>query len=521
MSRKRLSMRKVNEVLRLKWSCGLSKREIAKSCSISRSTVSEYLRRADEAGISWPLPEGLSEGDLDRLLFPPPPSIPAEERAKPDWLEIHQEKKRKGVTMFLLWQEYKERHPDGFQYSAFCQKYQTWSGKLDLVMRQDHRAGEKMFVDYAGQTMPVVDPKTGEIRHAQIFVAVLGASNYTYAEATWTQALPDWISSHSRAFAFFGGVPEIVVPDNLKSGVTKSCKYEPDINPTYQDMATHYGCAVIPARVRRPKDKAKVEVAVQVVERWILARLRNNKFFSLSELNAAISKLIAQLNDRQFKKLPGSRKSLFETMDKPALRALPSEPYVYAEWKKARVNIDYHIEVKGLFYSVPYQLVKHEVEARVTKNTVEVFYRGQRVASHPRFIPGLRYITNPEHMPKAHQKFAEWTPQRLIRWASQNGPSTAKLIESVLSSRHHPQQGFRSCLGIMRLGKDYGEERLEAACSRALTFGGLSFKSIQAILKRGLDQHPLPERQEEPEPLNHVNIRGPHYYQPAEGDSSC
>ena len=518
MSAKRLSMRKVKEVLRLKLVCGLSHRQIAKSCSIGRTTVYEYLRRAKEAGLSWPLPVGMDETSLDRLLFPPASSIPSGARGEPNWTEIHQERKRKGVTLFLLWQEYKENHPERYQYSAFCKKYLQWTGKLDLVMRQEHRAGEKMFVDYAGQTAEVIDSSTGEIRQAQVFVAVLGASNYTYAEASWTQSLPDWIGSHSRAFVFFGGVPEIVVPDNLKTGVKRACYYEPDLNPSYQEMATHYGCAVIPARVKKPRDKAKVEVAVQVVERWILARLRHVTFFSLNELNSAIRKLITKLNERPFKKLPGSRKILFDTLDKPALKPLPTHPYVYAEWKKARVHIDYHIEVKDYYYSVPYQLVKQQVDVRVTANTVEIFHKGRRVASHPRSSQGNRHNTLREHMPKPHQSYAEWTPRRLIRWAAKTGPSTAQLIESILASRPHPQQGFRSCLGIMRLGKDYGEKRLEAACARALAIGGLSFKSIKAILKTGLDQRPLLKDQQDSQPIRHINIRGAQYYNVSKGD---
>jgi len=521
MSTKRLSMRKVKEVLRLKWECGLSNRQIAKSCSIGRATVAEYLRRAKEAGLCWPLPSGLDEAKLEKLLFPPPPSVPLEFRPVPDWTEVHRELKRKGVTLFLLWQEYKEAHPEGYQYSSFCKQYQAWTGKLDLIMRQDHRAGEKLFVDYAGQTVPVVDSTTGEIRQAQIFVAVLGASNYTYAEATWSQSLPDWIGSHTRTFQFFGGVPEVVIPDNLKTGVTKASRYEPDLNPSYQEMATHYSCAVIPTRVRKPRDKAKVEAGVQVVERWILARLRNVTFFSLTELNTAIQKLIKKLNGRPFKKLPGSRQSLFDSLDKPALKPLPAQPYVYAEWKKARVHIDYHIEVEGHYYSVPYQLVKHQVEVRITRQIVEIFHKGRRVASHRRSKEKGYHTTLTEHMPKAHQRYAEWTPERLIRWAAKNGIATAQLVENILGSRPHPQQGFRSCLGIMRLGKEYGQERLEAACARALAIGGTSFKSIQAILKAGLDRRALLEQHRETPAIHHSNIRGPQYYNSMKGGRSC
>jgi transposase len=521
MSAKRLSMRKAKEVLRLKWESGLSSRKIAKSCSIARATVAEYLRRAKDAGLSWPLPSGMDEAELDQRLFPSSPSAPSRSRPVPDWPKLHKELKRKGVTLFLLWQEYKEAYPKGYQYSWFCKQYQSWTGKLDIVMRQDHRAGEKVFVDYAGQTVPVVNSTTGEIRQAQIFVAVLGASNYTYAEATCSQCLPDWIGSHRRAFEFFGGVPEVVVPDNLTTAVTKSSRYEPDLNPTYQEMATHYGCAVIPTRVRKPRDKAKVEVGIQVVERCILARLRNRPFFGLEELNAEIWKLIKELNGRPFKKLPGSRQSLFDSVDKPALKPLPTQPYVYAEWKKARVNIDYHIEVDGHYYSVPYQLVKHQLDVRLTRQIVEIFHKGRRIASHRCSKEKGYHTTVKQHMPQAHQRYVEWTPERLIRWAANTGTYTARIVEAILASRAHPQQGFRSCLGIMRLGKEYGQERLEAACTRAMAIGGTSFKSIQAILKSGLDRRPLPKALQEMPSIYHPNIRGPHYYNQKKGGQSC
>jgi len=505
-------MRSIKEVLRLKWTCGLSDRQIAKSCSIARSTVGEYLRRAEKAGLHWPLPEGMDDSQLGALLFPVAPLLCSDApRAMPDWTQIRKELKKKGVTLFLLWEEYKETYPDGYQYSWFCEQYQKWIGKLDLVMRQDHRAGEKMFVDYAGQTVPIVDRCTGEVHQAQIFIAVLGASNYTYAEATWSQSLPDWIHSHVRALAFMQGVPELVIPDNLKSGVTKASRYEPDLNPTYQEVATHYGFAIIPTRVCKPRDKAKVEVGVQVVERWILARLRHFTFFSLHELNIHIQGLLSKLNHRPFRKLPGSRQSLYESLDRPALKPLPTQPYVYAEWKKARVHIDYHIEVEGHYYSVPYQLIKEQVEVRLTAETIEVFHKSRRVTSHRRSNIKGQHTTIEQHMPKPHQHYAQWTPERLVRWAGKNGEATQKLIETILASRPHPQQGFRPCLGIMSLEKTFGAQRLENACQRALDIGGTSYRSVHAILKNGLDQQPLPLRSKSPV-LYHPNIRGPKYY---------
>ncbi len=505
-------MRKVTEVLRLKWGSGFSDRQIARSCGIARSTVADYLRRAEAAGVSWPLPEWLDEATLEHRLFPPPPSIPAEQRPVPLWAEIHRELKRKGVTLFLLWQEYKEVYPEGYQYSRFCYLYRDWQGKLDIVMRQEHRAGEKLFVDYAGQSVPVIDRTTGEERQAQVFVAVLGASNYTYAEATWTQGLADWIGAHIRTFSYLDGCPEILVPDNLRSGVNKAHRYDPDLNKTYQDLGVHYGVAIVPARVRRPRDKAKAESGVLLAERWILARLRNHTFFSLAELNAQIRTLLEDLNHRPFKKLPGSRHSHFLEVDRPALRPLPAEPYVYAEWLKVRVAPNIHVEVDRHYYSVPYTLVKRQLDARLTAATVELFHKGTRVASHRRSHQRGSYTTVREHMPKSHQQYLDWTPERLIRWAEKTGLATAAIIEQILASRPFPQQGYNACYGVMRLGKSYGDERLEAACARALALGTASYKSIESILKKGLDRRPLPEPAPAKEPVRHENVRGPEYY---------
>ena len=512
MPAKRLSMRKIKEVLRLKWANGLSDRKIARSCGIGRPTIKKYLLKAEQAGLSWPLPDDWDDARLEQCLFPEPSKDSLVERGLPDWVVVHQEMKQKSVTLFLLWQEYRERYPQGYQYSWFCSQYRLWLGKQDWVMRQTHRAGEKLFVDYAGQTVPVVDRDSGEIRDAQIFVAVLGASNYTYAEATWTQALPDWIASHQRTFAYLGRTPEVVVPDNLLAGVSKAHRYEPDINPTYQDLAIHYGVAIVPARVRRPKDKAKVEVGVQIVERWILAALRHQTFFSLAELNQAIQTLLVRLNQRPFKKLPGSREQLFKTLDYPALNPLPATPYVYAQWKKVRVHIDYHVEVAGHYYSVPYTLIKQTLDARLTQQTIELFYRGKRVASHVRSRQKGRYTTLQQHMPPAHKNYAGWSPQRFRQWAEKIGAATTQVITTILSSRRHPQQGYRACLGILRLAKTYGPERLEAASERALTLGTCRYKSIESILKNHLDSQPLQQTTAQHLPQHHDNIRGPGYY---------
>ena len=513
MPTERLTMRKTKEVFRLKFDCRLSNRKIAESCLMARSTVAEYLFRFQRAALSWPLPEAMDDIQFEELLFPSTSLTSNTERLLPDWLYIHSELRRKGVTLSLLWQEYKVQNPAGYQYSQFCYWYRQWAKKIDPVMRQEHHAGEKLFVDYAGMTIPVYDRQAAKIREAQIFVAVLGASNYCFTEATWTQSLPDWIASHVRAFAYFGGVPRIVVPDNLKTGITKACFYEPDINPTYLDMANHYGTVVIPTRVRKPKDKAKVETGVQIVERWILARLRDRQFFGLHPLNQAISILLAELNQKPFQKLPGCRKSLFEDLDRPALKPLPVCPYQYAEWKKARVNIDYHIEVDRHYYSVPYLLIQKQLDVRITPSTLECFYKNKRVASHIRNYQQGWHTTVKEHMPKAHQKWAEWTPQRFTHWAGKVGPQTVQLIENILNSRPLPQQGFRSCLGVLRLAKSYGDQRLEAACKRAVAIGGTSYRSVESILKHNLDQKPLRDEAAVIIPISHINIRGAHYYQ--------
>jgi transposase len=450
--------------------------------------------------------------ELERRLFKQVGGQSKPERVQPDFPTVHRELRRKGVTLFLLWQEYRERHPDGYAYSRFCDHYARWKGHLDVVMRQSHRAGEKLFVDYAGQTAEVVDRSTGEIREAQIFVAVLGASNYTYAEATWSQGLSDWIGSHVRALAFLGGVPEVIVPDNLKSAVSKAHRYEPDLNPTYQDFATHYGLAVIPARVRKPRDKAKAEGGVLLVERWILARLRHHQFFSLRELNAAIAEWLQVLNARPFKKLEGSRLSHFESVDRPALRPLPERPYEFAEWRKARVAPNIHIEVESHYYSVPHTLVKRQLDVRLSASTVEVFHHGRRVAAHPRSPRRGAYTTVKEHMPEAHRRYLDWTPERLLRWGQKSGPATGAVIERILAARTHPQQAFNACFGVLRLANAFGEQRLEAACARALTIGTVSYKSIASILEKGLDRRPLPEPEQTTLPLEHANLRGSEYY---------
>jgi transposase len=513
MAAERLSMRKIKEVLRLA-AAGRSHRAIALSLGIAHSTVREYRSRAQAAGLEWPLAPELSDAELEGRLFPlPRPSNI--ERPLPDWSAVHEElkaRRRTGVTLQLLWLEYKEGHRDGLQYSQFCELYRRWRGGLDRVLRQEHRAGEKVFVDFTGQTVPVIDRATGEVCDAEIFVGVLGASNFTYAQPCESQELAEWIDAHVRMFEFFGGVPELVVPDNVKAGVRHACYYEPDLNPTYHELALHYGTAVLPTRVRKPRDKAKVEAGVLVVERWILARLRKHTFFSFVELNDEIRRLLDILNDRPFQKLDGTRRSLFESLERPALRPLPGTPYEFARWKKARVNIDYHIEVERHYYSVPHQLVREQVDVRLTSTAVEVLHGGRRVAAHRRSHRKGGFTTDPGHRPKAHQRYLEWTPSRIIRWAASIGPRTAELVERILESKPHPEQGYRSCLGLLRLGQTYSAARLEAASERALRIGGISYRSVKSILQNGLDRAPLVEQTTLRLPQNHTHVRGGAYY---------
>ncbi len=515
--RRRIALPTIKDVLRLRAETDLGERTIARSLSISHGTVSNIVARAKAANLSWPLSPHLDEAALEALLFPKSRGRP-QKWQEPDWDYIYKESKKKGVTLQLLWTEYKTVHSAGYQYSQFCERFNKWRMTLQLSMRQEHRAGEKLFIDYAGPTLPVVDPDTGEIYEAQLFIATLGASSYTYVEAAWSQDLQSFICAHVRAFQFFGGVPELLVPDNLKSGVYKADRYEPVLNRTYQEMASHYGCAILPTRPRKPKDKSKVENAVLLVERWIMAALRNRTFFSLRELNVAIGELLQRLNDKPFQKLDGSRFSLFQAVDKPALKPLPAVPYTFARWQKARVNIDYHISVDYALYSVPYRLVREEVDVRMTESLVEVFHKGNRVASHRRAYQKGQVVTDPLHRPKAHQKHMEWTPSRLIAWGADIGPNTGKLVEGVLARFPHPEQGYRSCLGILSLSKRYTGQRLEAAATRAVTLGAYSYQSVKSILQKGLDTLPLTQAQAEAPTSLHGNVRGPGYYQQSMDD---
>ncbi len=512
MAAKRLRMRQLREVLRLKFEVGLSHRAIVRACGVGLGTVSDYVQRVEAAGLSWPLPGDLDDAALEARVFARP-SVTSAGREMPEWASVHRELRRDGVTLQLLWHEYIETHPDGYRYSQFCERYRQWARKLNPSMRQVHRAGEKTFVDYSGKRPHLVDRHTGEERPVELFVAALGASSYIFAEATEAQNLPSWVGSHIRMAESFGGSTAIWVPDNLKSGITTPCRYEPEVNRTYADLAAHYGAVVIPARAGHPKDKPKVEAAVLLAQRWILAVLRNRIFFSLAELNMAIRECVDAINRRLMKKLGVSRRELFEQLDRPALVPLPVDRYEMREWKPCRVNIDYHVDVDHNLYSVPHNLLHEKVEARFTQTTVEVFFRGQRVASHARLMGRGNPATNPAHMPAAHRAHAEWSPSRLIRWGEKTGPATGRVVAEIMRRLPHPEQGYRACLGLMRLGTAYGPDRVEAACARAERLGSARYKTVKNILVSGADRR-LFEDDAPPTPSLpiHDNVRGAGYY---------
>ena len=506
-------MKKITEVLRLKHEAKLSIGQIARTCNLSKGVISKYLNLAQTNKISWPLADDMDEARLEALLFPVKDK--QTRFAQPDYFQIHQELKTKGVTLQLLWAEYAAVHDaDAYQYSQYCYHYKQWRAKQKRSMRQTHRAGEKLFIDYCGPTVEIIDSRNGEVRSAQVFVSVLGASSYTYAEATWSQSLPDWIASHQRALRFYGGVPQLLIPDNLKSAVTQANRYSPKINETYAEMAAHYQTAVLPARPYKPKDKAKAEAGVLLVERWILARLRHHTFYSLAQLNVQIKALLISLNERPFQGRTESRKDLFQLLDQPMLSPLPHDDYVYAQWSRAKPGIDYHVQVDKRFYSVPHALVGEVLDVRTTATTVEVMHKGKRIASHVRLNHGhIRHSTLTEHMPKSHQAHRDWSPGRFINWARKIGPCTTEVIKRQLNNRPHPEHGYRACLGLLSLSRRYDDARLESTCKRAIEIRSTSYTSISSILSKGIDQQPLDSADEHQTELPlHSNVRGADYY---------
>jgi transposase len=513
MPAERITMRQIKEVLRLKYACGLSHRQIARALAMSLGAVSKYVSYSAAAGLDWTAVAQLDEAQLEARLFPPPAaaSVP---RLAPDCAWIHGELKRKGVTLQLLWEEYVEAAAGAqtYRYTQFCYHYQQYVGGLKRSMRQVHRAGEKLFADFAGQSVPIYDAQGGMQPAGHVFVAVLGASCYTFACATSGETMADWIGSLVQALSYFGGVTELVIPDNPRALIAQPDRYEPQPNRTALDFARHYDTVILPARPKKPKDKAKAELMVQVVQRWVLARLRNLRFFSLGELNQTIAPLLEALNGRPFKKLPGSRRECFERLERAALKPLPPSPYEVASFKTCRVGIDYHVEIDGHYYSVPHRLVRARLEARFTRSTVEILHRGARVASHPRSYRRGAHSTLAEHMPAAHRAHMEWTPARLMSWGASIGVCTAALVKHLLTHRPHPEMGYRACLGLLALARQYGQARLEAACTRALSIGSPSRRSVLSILKAGLDRQATPAVEPEPSLPAHSNVRGPDYY---------
>ncbi|WP_284314596.1 IS21 family transposase [Labrys miyagiensis] len=501
-------MRQIRQMLRLARD-GVSAREIGRTLGAARSTIQDNLKRAAAVGLSWPLPVELGDAALEQRLFSRAGTkVGFRRRPEPDWSSLACELKRPGVNLMVLWEEYRDSHPEGYGYSRFCDLFREFERRLSPTMRQDHPAGDKVFVDYSGKKLAIADPVTGVIREAEIFVGVLGASSYTYAEASWTQALPDWIGAHVNMFRFFAGVPRLIVPDNLKSGVNKASFYDPEINRSYGMMASHYGVGILPARPRKPRDKAKVEAGVRFAQSYILGRLRQQTFFSLAEANEAITAALERINAHVMRRLGVSRRHLFETIERPALAALPETDYQFAEWRLARVSLDYHVEFDGFFYSVPHALIREQVDIRATSRTVEIFHRGQRVASHQRRYGGRRHGTDPEHMPSSHRRYAEWTPERFRRWGQSIGPNTESLVVAILANRPHPEQGFRTCLGILRLFKHADRQRVEAASARATAIGAFTYKSIAAVLA----SLPPQKAGATESVIDHTNLRGPGYF---------
>jgi transposase len=512
MATERLEMRKIRDILRLRWQLGLTIREVARSLEVSVGAVQNTVYRATAAGLNWEAAEAADEVTLERRLYGAP-TKPGDDRPRPDPAHLHRELRRPGVTLQLLHLEYLEAHPTGLRYTAFCDLYRRWLEQSGLVMRQVHKAGEKCFVDYSGKKPSYIDPQTGECMEVELFVAVLGASNYTYAIATETQKVSDFIGAHVRAYAYFDGVTEMTVPDQLKSAVVKACKYEPGLQRSYAEMARYYRTAIVPARPRKPRDKAKVEVAVQVAQRWVLARLRNETFFSLGALNDRIAELLKDLNDRPMKKLGGAtRRELYERYDRGALRPLPTEPYEIAEWKEVRVNADYHAEFEKHWYSAPYQLAHKQLWVRVTPSTVEIFHLGERVAVHARSQATYKHTTNTAHMPEAHRHHSAGI-DGVLSWGTSVGPMTEAMVRRLIEANPVREQGFRSARGLQRIGEQHGPERTELACARALRLGARSYKVVANILSLGRESMPLPGEEPKDAPaIQHENVRGPNYY---------
>jgi transposase len=522
VAQERLSVRKIKDLLRLRLLGGVTScRQLGRAVGCSKTAASDCLRRAAVAGLNaWTAIAELDEGELEKRLYPsareggaPPRTV---QRPLPDWMKVREELARRDhqVTLALLWQEYKAEHPEGYQYSQFAELYRRFEKKLSVVLRQTHRGGEKAFVDFC-DGISLINPHTGELIPTQLFVGALGASSYTFATATLTQQLPDWLDCHVRMYEYYGGVSALTICDNLRAGVTRPDRYEAELNASYRELATHYGTCVIPTRVRKPRDKGKVEAAVLVAQRWILAVLRHRRFYQLHDLNAAIAQLLERLNERVMRHVKQSRRELYERLDRPALKALPQRPYEYAHWQRVGVNIDYHISFEDHYYSAPYTLVGEELWCRATHHTVELFHNGKRVASHVRSSVKYDHTTLPEHRPASHRAHLEWPPSRLINWGKNIGPHVAAIVEHVIRSKPHPEQGYRSALGLLRLADRFDKVRLEKACERAIAIRAPNYRTVKIILQQGMEGAPLldqPQAQDPAASLGAVNVRGPRYY---------
>lgn len=509
-------MTEYRQILRL-YGQGISQRSIAESLNCSRNTVAKVLNRAKELNLSWPLAPETTDDSLDKIFYPS--TVTPTERRIPDCEYIHRELARRNVNLKLLWTEYCQECADARQlplmYSQYCYYYQQYSQKTRATMHIPRIPGEQIEVDWAGQTTEIVDNITGEVIRAYVFVGVLSYSQYVYAEAFLSQNLENWIAAHVNMFQFFGGVTKMLIPDNLKTGVDQVSWYTTVINKTYQEMSEHYDTAVIPARVRKPKDKPNAEGSVRIASTWIIAALRNQKFFTLYELNEAVKEKLSIINAKPFQKKEGCRLSVFLAEEKPMLLSLPSTPYELATWKVATVQLNYHITVEKMHYSVPYEYIKHKVDARVTRNVIEVFYSNLRICSHRRLYGDFgQYSTVVEHMPPNHQSYVQWNADRFVRWAESVGPNTTIAIKAILASYKVEQQGYRSCLGLLKMADKYSVDRLESACSRALTYTpNPSYKSIKTILSTGQDKRKV---EETPPPIDASSqygfTRGAAYY---------
>jgi transposase len=514
MPGKRISMKKVHEILRLSMEEGWSQREISNSVHLGKTTVQRVLQKVGDSGLTWQQLKGMSEIQLIETVLYPPRRLPSQtKKPLPDWTQVRKQLLEKGVTLMLVWMDYKHDHPDGLQYSQFCSSYKAWLKSADLTLRHRHVAGDKLFVDFSGLKVPWLHLPSGEIQEASIFVAVLGASNMTFVQAVANESLPSWISAHVDAFAFFEGAPQAIVPDNLRSGVARACRYDPDTNPTYHSLAEHYGTTVMPTRARKPRDKAKVEVGVQIVQRWVLAQLRRQTFTSLQEINDAICPLLKHLNSKVMRRYGVSRQQLWQETEKAALRPLPSEPFEIPIWKTAKVNIDYHVEFERRYYSVPFSAVGTQVLIKATRQLVRIFQGDAVLASHPRLEGPLgQFQTLAEHMPPRHTAYLKWTPERILEWAESTGPSTKSYCQEVIAHRKHPEQGFRACLGILRLGQKFSAERLEEVCSQALGMKVYSYRVIERLLQERAKSQPRKRTRPQTELPHHENIRGSSYY---------